>query len=554
MEDGRRLTHDWRGFTGWMRRNWMPLTHAAFCCLVILPIAVRPGWPFNHDVRAFFEGVEVFRRELAAGNLFPLWTPFCFNGHGSPVPLFYHRLFNTTAGALALLFGTPTGIKLTLMLSLFVGSLGISAAARELGCRPAVRLWCGAILPVAHYTFVDWLIRGSTAELTAGMLVPWLLYVCLRMQSGKAFGTRLGAVLVLLFYAHICVFLYSLPLLLLSITAHVARRGGARPGMKYLAQELGVAAAMVAVGVTPLALVIRLVGKEFNLGHFSIFVPQRQFVSLWRYLADDFPWGHAWQGFSVEVGRFLVLALLLCLGILIVTRSRPSWRSSGFLGATAAAYFFFQLPVARNLYLALPISQILQFPWRLLAYITPVVILALAVLVQSVFNLGGGWRYVAVGVLVGTWTAQLSFAITAYRADYQWITPREIRERTKYLDGPRAVEYLPRRIADRPVPPETPLLTYEGCRLLSSSVDLSRLETIPFETVDLKFEASGACKVHFSQFVTSLIRVEPSAGGRVARADDETTDITLPPGTSSLRIERRGVLRTLGYLWRTRSR
>jgi hypothetical protein len=146
----------------WARTNWIPLTHLALCAAVIAPISAQPGWPLGHDGYPLFQRVEAFRREFAAGNLLPLWTPFGNNGHGMPMPLFYHRLFSTAAGLLALALGTVSAVKVALMPTLAIGSTGMAArrGARLPALDPSLER---RDPPLAHYTFVNWLIRASAA-------------------------------------------------------------------------------------------------------------------------------------------------------------------------------------------------------------------------------------------------------------------------------------------------------------------------------------------------------------------------------------------------------
>lgn len=80
------------------------LVGGAIAGLALLAVAVvlpGRGWPYNHDGLSAFERTESFRRAFLAGDLFPTWSPFCFNGHGTPGPFFYHRLFYTVSGGLA---------------------------------------------------------------------------------------------------------------------------------------------------------------------------------------------------------------------------------------------------------------------------------------------------------------------------------------------------------------------------------------------------------------------------------------------------------------------
>ena len=68
---------------------------------------------------ACFQKVEVFRRAFAHGDLLPLWTPLAENGYGSPFPFFYHRLFNSLAGAVALATGSTPAAGIAIPLLLF---------------------------------------------------------------------------------------------------------------------------------------------------------------------------------------------------------------------------------------------------------------------------------------------------------------------------------------------------------------------------------------------------------------------------------------------------
>src|SRR5579885_3489643 len=101
------------------------------------------------------------------------------------------------------------------------------------------------------------------------------------MQAGKRFGTRLGAALVLLFYAHLMTFLYSSFLLAAAAIAALAGRWRARASeLLHLGRGLGVAAAMVAVFVGPYAAGIALVGREFDLDQVRRYRPQSELRPL----------------------------------------------------------------------------------------------------------------------------------------------------------------------------------------------------------------------------------------------------------------------------------
>ena len=543
-----------RRLVAWARAHWIPLAHLVLCAAVLAPIAARPGWPAAHDGHPLFQRVEAFRRELAAGNAWPLWAPFANNGHGMPMPLFYHRLFNTAAGLLALMLGTVAAVKVALGLALAVGAAGMVAAAEELDCPPWLRFWSGAFLLLAHYTFTNWLVRGAAAEVTAGMLVPWAIAACLRMQSGKPFGARLGATMALLFYAHVAICLYTGVLVAIAaLCCAVKRRATPAAAARYLGRGLGAAVAIPVVVAGPVAAAIWLVGPEFRIDRFRVYLPQDQIASWRRLLIDEFPWGTTWHGGSIEIGRYLLAALVVVGALALIRGARVRVAPLAFLAASCLAYVGLQLPQAAQLYRAARILQILQFPWRLLVFVTPLVILLVAELARAVAASGRRWAYAASAPLAAAWVAQVVFAQAPYRATYEWMDPH-------MLEGMLAAgeietgagEFLPSQLATPEPPPRADLVRLEGCRLVSSSPDLAVLQRRPFETLELALDSPAGCSVHVNQFWTTLVRVRTSPGGRVLRAADDTTDIVLPPGTAAITIDRRGILRSIGHALRAR--
>ena len=146
---------------------------------------VLAGWPDNHDGVACFQKVEVFRRAFANGDVLPLWTPLAENGYGSPFPFFYHRLFNSLAGAVALGTGSAyTAVKVVIPLLLFAGALGMRRALLAMGLGPFHAV-CGALLlAFSNYAYTDWVVRGAFGEFAAFMLVPWLTVAALGVVRG----------------------------------------------------------------------------------------------------------------------------------------------------------------------------------------------------------------------------------------------------------------------------------------------------------------------------------------------------------------------------------
>lgn len=535
---------------GGARRSHVELAVLLFSVLVALFAAagiLRGGWPHNHDGLSAFERTEWFRRAFLAGDPFPTWTPFCFNGHGSPGPFFYHRLFYTLSGALAAAGASAVAaVAAGVVVFLVVGALGMARLGKDLGWPLWLRLAAAALLVLAPYTYTDWLVRGAMAELAAGMLVPWLFIYSHRVMRGERVRAALGAVWALMFYAHIVVWLYATIVLGIAFGAALARErrhGWHAPVLSNLLWT-GLTAAP-AVGIYALA--IRRLGRHFSLDRLRVYLPTESLVLPKRYLSlPVFRWGEQWQGFSVEIGRAALVGILVLLPLALRARGPMAWRAVALTGATALVCFALQLEPAASFYRLVPLADVIQFPWRLLTFITPAVVALLCELAASVTRARGRrLGVVAAGAVISAVVAcQVAFAVRAQRIRYPWFTRGEIESALADLDGPwSGGEFLVKGIAA--VPPRAPFLALEGCTLRSSAPagDLSR--PFHFTRLELEVAAPARCALRFSQFATPFVGVGGVAPGGVRRADDGTLEVVLGPGLHRVSIWRRGVLAAL---------
>ena len=305
-------------------------------------ILVLPGWPENHDGVACFQKVEIFRRAFADGNLLPLWTPLAENGYGSPFPFFYHRLFNTLAGAVALATGSAyTAVKVMIPLLLFMGALGMRRALFAMGLGPFHAMSGALLLVFSNYAYTDWVVRGAFGEFAAFMLVPWLTFAALGVVEGKPrAGWGLGAVLSLIFFAQSTIFVFAFALVLVAFAGALVLSKDRRRALLNLGQ-----AALVVLPVTgPFVLGIWLFGKDLDLdrlrtGMFSVF---RNFVPLEEYLYDRVGgWTSSTAGYSVEIGRGFNTLSLVCFAAVAAGLARrnprvremlPAWLLAGVRG------------------------------------------------------------------------------------------------------------------------------------------------------------------------------------------------------------------------------
>lgn len=498
---------------------------------MLWPVVTATAWPYNHEYAAPFERVEAIRRALLAGDLFPTWTPFCFNGHGSPSPLIYHRLYNFTAAWLALPFGTNLGCRLALVLFGWLGAFGLFRAARRLSIGPTLSLLLAAIFVWSPYSLTDWLVRGSFAEFASMMVMPWLLDAAFRQLQGERVWLQWGLSLTAAMHAHQAIGLFVAVLPVVStVMAFVTLRGR----RKTVLLDALKGAALAALLVLPWVIAVARIGSLFRLDTLKIYVPWTQFVVWSRYVADDgFAWGQTFQGFSVELSRWVWWALGALLVLSILSGARVARRLETFflvmLFAGAAAL---QFEVSRQVYEAVPKAELLQFPWRLLAVATPAAVLVLGVLAQALAS-RGAWGWVAVALVVWVGAKHAALVRTATQITYRVFTAPEFDQKLSELDGPwSAQEYLPR---DVPAPPpRTPWVTSQGCQLVSTTPDVPS----HFTKLEVVLQPGPPCRLVFSQFDTPLLVLEGD-GTRVPGQSVITVDV--PAGGTRVVLRKRAL-------------
>jgi hypothetical protein len=509
------------------------------------------GWPHNHEGPATFQRTEWFRRAFAAGDWWPTWTPFCFNGHGSPAPFFYHRLYYTVSGALALSTSSSrTGALLALLGFLVVGGAGIAQVGRELRWPRWTASSAAVLFILAPYTITNWLVRGAMAELTAAMLVPWLLLYCFRLVRGDRVALGLGLVYTLLFYAHIVIWLYSaFVLLCFAVAALLAERRRTAEGRRAPVVRSLLGAGALTVALTGFhALAVYRLGDSFNLQRFEIFHPAEQFQAPLRYLWDgSYTWGSSWRGQSVELGRGLLLSVAFLVPLALWVRARFDWWRMGPLLALLGLCALLQLEVSAPFYQHVPLARLLQFPWRLLTLLTAAFVVLIGELAATVLRARRGpTAWLVTGGMACAVAFQASFALSAQRLEYGRFSRAQLAFWLTQLDGPwSSGEYLVRGFDIGSVPPRAPFLRLTDCQLMEQAPDRDLSEPFHFGRIELVVASEGRCALHFSQFVNPFVGVEGVEREAIHPSPQGTYEVSLAPGVHRVAFERRGVLEAL---------
>lgn len=369
---------------GILRTAGIGLVYGALAALALWPVLAHDSWPLNHEMHTFFVRTRIYADHLQHGDLIPVWSGADNWNLGSPQPALYHRLFYLGSGALTLLVGDVRGaVVLAVWTLLVIGAIGLLRAARWMGTSMPVSVLAGITLIFANYTCTEWLVRGAMAEFAAIMIMPWLLASMIKGMRRGQFGMGVPITLALVFLAHQVMALYLFVLLLPVIAMIVIYR---REWLLHSWRALLVGAVGGLALVTPFALASRAVSSGYEISRIlpDQFLPTNQFVNLRNYVRDSgWSWGQDPLAFTVQLdtGLLFLLSIVAIFAVLRIRELGPlSFRSPQVFMMTSLVLMLtvgivFQTRLATPLYEFIPGLRFIQFPWRLLGYITPLLIL-----------------------------------------------------------------------------------------------------------------------------------------------------------------------------------
>jgi hypothetical protein len=354
----------------------------------MLPLAA-PGYFFKaHDGQHSVSYLVEFDQAIRDGLIWPIWGPDYAVGFGYPVWLVYAPLAYFVAEFFHLLgFGLTAAVKLTWALGFLLGAAGMYRLARR-WWGPAAGLIAALAFTYAPYHLVQIYVRGALAEFLALAWFPWVLLAFVALWDDPRPGRAAWAAMALgtLMLTH-----SQAPVMYVPFLAGFVL-------FKAVTYRPPAGSHSVRTRLKPLL----WAGVAFVLGGLlgSIFmVPlllERRFIAELSWLHDTYYYGRHFVypsqffnpfwgfGYSVEGtadGMSFQLGLLQVLGAAVGalaalsrsaygTRRLPHRLDAIFLVVVSLVAVFAMTPAAKSVWDALPLVNLLQFPWRLLALTT----------------------------------------------------------------------------------------------------------------------------------------------------------------------------------------
>jgi hypothetical protein len=252
-------------------------------------------------------------------------------------------------------------------------------------------------LPFLNYSVTNWLVRGAMAEYSAMMLIPLVLYLVKKSWDRGSLYAPIGFAFGCLFLAHSVIAYYLAviigPLLVVSCLFR------AIPwkffSVKHIALSL-----LAFVSVTWWSLLPMLYFRQrFDISRLlpDFLNVQFQFRPASEYLWDSlWSWSNPPQLFTIQ----LDIVLLLCFAALLLMRRFSRDHVGVFV--ILAVSLLLQNGRSWRFYNLIPGAEFIQFPWRLSAVSSVMLLIVVFIGLKNVKNVAVGVATLTI-LVSGTW-------------------------------------------------------------------------------------------------------------------------------------------------------
>jgi hypothetical protein len=524
---------------------------AAAAVLAPWKVLQLDGWPYNDESMTPFERIETFRRAFAEGIFYPIWTTTAHSGWGSPWPLFYHRLYSTLGALLTWPLGSPLRVvKLLTVLILFFGATGMRRLLKVTGATEILAVAGGLLFIFAPYTRTEWLARGAMSEFLAMALLPWIYAEVALFLDGQRHWVRLAIGVALLFHAHsmICLLFLTSGMGLAVALLFGYRQEIVWKGVQQDRRAIATAVAILTVVVVPHVIVASTMLPLFNT-KIMISEPFRledNFHPMSRYLTDM--WATHEDGLSLEISRYLLLGLVLLLlpaGRVARLRWQAGVPLTVFLLVWGVICFLLQRREFLFAYRLLPNSGFLQFPWRLLTFMTIGVIFLFITSARALLQEGEEKASLALAAVVGAVILSvLQFGTAESREKNVWYST-DIAMDLSQLDGPLSAGEYQLKGMDKLqlINRHRPFVVAAGC-----SENLHQVSPLSQGTFVITGDVEAPCRITLRQFQTPLLDLQLTNAELQSTVPAEKWIIELQPGHSVVRLRQRGLWEMVAWV------
>lgn len=273
--------------------------------------------------------------------------------------------------------------------------------------------------------------------------------------------------MVLLVYAHNLIGVSAIIPIVLALATFLFFNGSS--GMQAVLQRMVISTAVVFALLSPLFVAELGFNSDYDPATKAIqgpFLASRNFVRPVDYFWNS---GFHWlTDFSnrtpflpnslavqIDFAIWVPIAIALPFLVVLVVRRRGSFRArlsspvAVFLALSLVVFLFLQFPISGPVYRIFHPLEILQFPWRLMAYITALGILAVVAIAEALYNRAHRVSPAVMPTLSVVWLGGLIFLSPVFATfqNYGFIPSKALVAPTDQTYGRQALvygaEYLP---------------------------------------------------------------------------------------------------------------
>ncbi|HYQ00892.1 MAG TPA: hypothetical protein VER96_19620 [Polyangiaceae bacterium] len=344
----------------------------------------RMDWFAGHEGYSYVLRTLEWAQELRAGSIYPRWCPDFYGGYGSPLFLFYGPVIYGSAGVLTATFLSPfMALKVaTLFFSVLCGAGTYALIYGETRHQDASFLGTMAYM-ASPYRNGNLYARGDLGEFSCIAILP-VVIALYRAAAREALPNRARLLAVAAAATH-GVMIMSHPVMGLwgTLVVGLIVLSSLVPlwvaGMRQRAVTLVVAVAcapgLAGVYVLP-AMSYRTLTRTADM-IVGFYKPQDQLTPLWQLFGVH---SHPLFGPNFLSVGYLVAAATIASVLVLIVNFR---KARGLLGWLALTFFlvFLTHPVSHWFWAPdrLPLTQFIQFPWRLFGPISLTSSIALGV-------------------------------------------------------------------------------------------------------------------------------------------------------------------------------
>ena len=337
----------------------------------------------THDGEYHIIRIVEFARMIHAGYVFPRWAPTLNSGYGVPIFQYHYPLPNYVGAFVRVFTGDAVS---AFQIAMGLGYISIAIASfywlRSLfSITPAyIGATAGAFVP---YVFVDMYVRGSIGELWAIAFLFWSLY-CIEKKAYPFLAITYG----LLILSHNILGMLFSPFLIAYCT---------------LRDKRSLWQLLAGAGLSAYFWLPALLEQRFVVGLNTVNF-REHFVQLYELLIPS--WGSEFSGtgntgskISFQIG---VAPLIAMIGSMLVIRRETDKKRRRlyilfFIVFIVAIFAMFS--VSQGVWEVFRPLQLIQYPWRFLSFMIPIVSFSSAFWMSHIKKQWPGFLFVIIAVL-----------------------------------------------------------------------------------------------------------------------------------------------------------